>query len=267
MTAATTGLITFSPTGTTRRIAVQIAHGLGLPGITLFDLTLPHWRTPGVQEAACDVAVIGAPVYGGRLPPLMVERLQGIEGGGRPAVVFVVYGNRAYQDALLEMVDVAVAAGFRPLAAAAFIGEHSYSTACMPIAQGRPDTADLAKAWMFGRQIAERMVDGSRGMGAAPLELPGHRPGRDLRAPLGVAPAVEGALCGACGVCGTVCPTGAIGADGPVADGRLCIQCCACIKACPSGARRTVDPRILQVAERLHRTCEERQEPEVYFWS
>ena len=220
-----------------------------------------------MRAAACNVAVIGSPVYAGRLPPLMVERLQQIEGGGRPAVVFVVYGNRAYEDALLEMVDVALAAGFRPLAAAAFVGEHSYSTADMPIAQGRPDAADLAKARRLGEQVAECMGDGTRDMGAAPLSLPGHRPGRDLRAPLGVAPAVVGTLCGTCGVCGTVCPTGAIGTDGPVADGSLCIQCCACIKACPSGARRTVDPRILQVAERLHRTCGHRQEPEVYFWT
>jgi ferredoxin len=165
----------------------------------------------------------------------------------------------------LELEDVAVAAGFWPLAAAAFIGEHSYSTAGLPIAPGRPDPADLAKALWFGEQVAERMGKGTCGRRNTTLTLPGNRPGKDLRAPLGVAPAVDGNLCVACGECRTMCPTGAIGMEGPVADGALCIQCCACIRACPSGARRTVDPRVLQIAERLHRTCGHRQEPEVFF--
>lgn len=265
MTPKIAGLLTFSPTGTTRRIVEHVAQGLGLPGTASFDLTLPREGTDLAQGAAFDVALIGAPVYAGRLPPLMVERLQPFGGGGRPAVLIVVYGNRAYEDALLELADVAVAAGFRPLAAAAFIGEHSYSTPGLPIAPGRPDAADLAKARAFGQSVALLLRDGAAGPRNAPLVLPGNRPPKDLRAPLGVAPAVDAALCGACGACGAVCPTGAIGPDGPVADGLLCIQCCACIKACPSGARKTVDPRVLQTAERLHLNFARRQEPEVHF--
>lgn len=265
MTPTTSGLLTFSPTGTTRRIVEHVAQGLGLPGTASFDLTLPREGTRLAQGAAFDVALIGAPVHAGRLPPLMVERLQPFEGGGRSAVLIVVYGNRAYEDALLELADVAVAAGFRPLAAAAFIGEHSYSTPGLPIAPGRPDAADLAKARAFGKSAALLLRDGTAGQQNAPLVLPGNRPPKELRAPLGVAPAVDAALCGACGACGAVCPTGAIGPDGPVADGVLCIQCCACIKACPSGARKTVDPRVLQTAERLHLNFARRLEPEVHF--
>jgi ferredoxin/flavodoxin len=265
MTPATAGLLTFSPTGTTRLVVEHVAKGLGLPGITTFDLTPPHPETSGVQETAFDVAVIGSPVYAGRLPPVMVERLHQIPGGGRPALLIVVYGNRAFEDALLELEGAAVAAGFRPLAAAAFIGEHSYSTAGLPIAPGRPDPADLAKAVGFGAQVAEQLRKGTCARWNTPLALPGDRPGRELRAPMGVAPSVDSNVCVACGLCGTRCPTGAIGPDDPVADGKLCIQCCACIKACPLGARRTVDPRVLQIADRLHRTCAQRQEPEVFF--
>jgi ferredoxin/flavodoxin len=265
MTYATAGLLTFSPTGTTRRVVDQVARGLGLPGTTVLDLTLPRSETSGVQEAVCDVAVIGSPVYAGRLPPLMVERLQRIQGGGRPAVLVVVYGNRAFEDALLEMADVAEVAGFRPLAAAAFIGEHSYSTAGLPIAPGRPDGVDLAKAFRFGKRLAEELRVGTSDTWNLPLALPGNRPPKELRVPMGVAPAVDGDLCEACGQCGPVCPSGAIGAEGPEANGSLCVQCCACIRACPSGARRTVDPRVLQIAERLNQNCKQRQEPEVFF--
>ena len=265
MTPETAGLFTFSPTGTTRMVAEQVAKGLGLSMSTTFDLTLPPIGTSGLQESVVDLAVIGGPVHAGRLPPVMVERLRWIEGGGRPAVLIVVYGNRAFEDALLELADVAEAVGFRPLAAAAFIGEHSYSTAVLPIAQGRPDTTDLAKALWFGEQVAEQIRQGACESLNTRMALPGNRPGRDLRAPLGVAPAVDGNLCGACSRCGTVCPTEAIGIGNPVANPELCIQCCACIRACPSGARQTVDPRVLQIAARLHLTCGQRQEPDVYF--
>jgi len=212
-----------------------------------------------------DVIVIGSPVYAGRLPPAMVERLRRIDGCGKPAVVVVVYGNRAYEDALLELAEVAASAGFVPVAAAAFIGEHSYSTPGLPIAQGRPDAADLDEAGRFGAAVADRIRGGSTGVLDTPFALPGNHPFRDLREPLGVAPALDGALCHACGACVAACPTGAIGPEGGEANGERCIQCCACVKTCPAGARRTEDPRVLQIAQRLNRTCADRKGPEVFY--
>ena len=48
------------------------------------------------------------PVYAGRVPALTVERLKGIKTSGVKCVIVAVYGNRAYEDALVEMQDVAV---------------------------------------------------------------------------------------------------------------------------------------------------------------
>lgn len=62
----------------------------------------------------------------------------------------MVYGNRDYEDALLELRDTVASLGFTPLSAGAFIGEHSYSTAEMPVAAGRPDATDLQTARTFG---------------------------------------------------------------------------------------------------------------------
>lgn len=47
------------------------------------------------------------PVYAGRVPALTVERLKGIKTSGVKCVIVAVYGNRAYEDALVEMQDVA----------------------------------------------------------------------------------------------------------------------------------------------------------------
>ena len=47
------------------------------------------------------------PVYAGRVPALAVERLKGIKTSGVKCVIVAIYGNRAYEDALVEMQDVA----------------------------------------------------------------------------------------------------------------------------------------------------------------
>ena len=82
-------------------------------------------------------------MYGGRLPADAVKRLSNLKGHNTPAVIVVVYGNREYEDALLELNDLAIEAGFKPVAAGAFIGEHSYSNKDSPIAHGRPDEKDI----------------------------------------------------------------------------------------------------------------------------
>jgi hypothetical protein len=74
-----------------------------------------------------------------------------------PAVVVVVYGNRAYEDALLELRDTAREADFAPVAGAVFVGGHSFSTEATPIARGRPDSEDLKRANGIGKVVRQRM--------------------------------------------------------------------------------------------------------------
>ncbi|MFA6811422.1 MAG: NAD(P)H-dependent oxidoreductase [Desulfoplanes sp.] len=157
MKCDTAQLIFFSPTKTTMKIVDAIGEGMKLSTpLSRIDLTFPLDTVP--QGQASDVAVIGTPGYAGRVPALVVDRLrQNVQGKGRPAVLVVVYGNRAYEDALLELRNVAEELGFVPVGAAAFIGEHSFSTAELPVAAGRPDADDLKKARDFGSRIREKM--------------------------------------------------------------------------------------------------------------
>ena len=60
-----------------------------------------------------DLVVIAMPVFAGRVPALAVERLRKVNPHGAKCVVVAVYGNRAYDDALIEMLDVATEIGFR----------------------------------------------------------------------------------------------------------------------------------------------------------
>lgn len=137
-------VICFSPTHTSRTIAEAVAAGMNAARIRTVDLTLDRSDSP-ITVGAGETVVLGAPVYAGRVAPEAVRRLRRIQveaGASVPAVVTVTYGNRDYEDALVELYDLAVSLGLSPFAAGAFIGEHSYSTQEMPVAEGRPDTLD-----------------------------------------------------------------------------------------------------------------------------
>jgi ferredoxin len=259
MNIESTGLIYFSPTQTTRKILEGIAQGLQVTNAQNFDLTQPDAIPQKYQKTNQDLAIIGAPVYAGRLPPVMVSRFKQIQGHGEPAVIVVAYGNREYEDALIELRDIALEAGFRPIAAGAFIGEHSYSTAA-----GRPDADDMAKARDFGKAIRAKLMTATGESGEC-LHVPGNSPYKEVQPLPGIAPSTNEARCTKCGACVSVCPTVAIDTENPgCADKERCIRCCACIKVCPVKAKSLDDPRIKQIAEWLHANVRARKEPETY---
>ena len=113
--------VVFSPTGTSRKIAAAVAQGVARHGgscnatantaagadagtnaaagsaakaFTTIDLTHAAGKPPVLPADAA--AVFAVPVYGGRVAPAALERLQEIRGEGTPAVVLAVYGNRAF---------------------------------------------------------------------------------------------------------------------------------------------------------------------------
>ena len=248
------------------------------PGtVKTIDLTLDRSDEPIILTSG-ETVVLGAPVYAGRVAPEAVKRLKRIQvaaGASVPAVVTVTYGNRDYEDALVELYDLAVSLGLSPFAAGAFIGEHSYSTPEMPVAEGRPDSMDLADASIFGGECARKLES----PGAfAPFHIKGNRPYKEPARPStptaasqphsGTAstPAVPVSAdgCPLCGECAAVCPTGAIVLDSGsmkvLTDPSLCIRCCACVKACPAGMRTYSTP----FAAFLHEHCSTRRDPETF---
>ena len=144
-------LICFSPTHSSHMIGETVLQGLGTGHVSETDLT--YEKPEENLTIHSGITVIVVPVYGGRIAETALERMEGIYGQDSPAVAVVVYGNRDYDDALLELRDWCVAHGFVPVAGAAFIGEHSYSRPDRPIAGGRPDNPDLQKARAFGEQV------------------------------------------------------------------------------------------------------------------
>lgn len=254
MTINETRLIYFSPTHTSKQVAEAIVHGTGINNIVSVDMTLQAVEETVIPASA--LAVIVVPVYGGHVAPLAMERLESIRGLDTPAVLVVVYGNRAYEKALMELDAFAVPHGLKVIAGATFIGEHSYSTDKCPIADGRPDESDLVVASEFGRKIREKIQAAVDSDTLYPVDVRAiRRPSqpffplfrfirkaiklRKSGTPLPRTPWMENeSLCTHCGICAVNCPVNAITkGDELHTDTDKCIKCCACVKMCKQKAR------------------------------
>lgn len=139
----------FSPTGGTKACAEAIASELASDYGTV-NLTFPYERKQVHEFGPEDLVIIGAPVYAGRIPAVEGGLFSSLRGNDTPAVFLVSYGNRAYDDALLEEKDLCEARGFRGIGASAWIAPHTFSSR---IGAGRPDAEDREKIHAFAQRI------------------------------------------------------------------------------------------------------------------
>lgn len=246
--------ITFSPTGGTRRVSEMLCKGLG-GNVMATELCVPAAQITPPSVAPSDLVVVAMPVYAGRVPAMAVERLRCVEAHGARCVVVAIYGNRAYEDALLEMCDVATDLGFHVVAAVAAIAEHSI---CRMYGAGRPDEADAHELAAFGANI-RALVE--RDEPSHPLAVPGHRPYRQgCKGPF----PMTNDLCTGCATCVSQCPAGAIAPDHPQGvDQDLCIGCMRCVAVCPMQARGIGD-RLPMLVAHLEPLCRERKDNELF---
>lgn len=267
-------LITFSPTRTSKQVGEAIVHGTGISSVINVDLTLEGTDRLVVPSNA--LAVVAVPVYGGHVAPLALERMKDIHSDGAPAVIVVVYGNRAYEKALTELDAFVTERGFKVIAGATFVGEHSYSSDKYPVAPGRPDADDLKYAELFGEKIRAKITAASDmenlyGVDVTRIRRPGQpffpllrffRKVIRLRksgVPLPRIPEVDAGLCTHCGYCAKHCPAGAIlKGDECNTNADKCIKCCACVKGCPQKARTYDTPFAALLADSFKRQKEDR---------
>jgi ferredoxin/flavodoxin len=258
-------LIYFSPTGTTQNIVSEISKGISCKTINEYNIgSKSHFENiPSINENS--LSLIGVPVYSGRVPLEALERLKQFKAHKGHAVLFAVYGNRAFEDALVELRDVVAQNGFVTIAAAAFIGEHSYSSDDKPIGENRPDLLDLEKVRQFAVLIQQKVKSLNASVESDEVDLPGNYPYKERKVSPLLSPETNMDLCTLCGICEDVCPTNAIVVNQEVVcDKEKCIWCCACVKSCPSSARIFNNSLIQGIADNLYRNCQERKEPEFF---
>lgn len=225
-------MIYFSATENTKKIVEAIGEAYDGYEKNTIDLTKPENREKTWNFTKEDTVILGTPVYGGRIPTLKEPLFLNLNGSGGAAVLAVTYGNRAYDDALLELKDISQIRGFFAMGAGAFVGEHTYS---FQMAGGRPDDHDLAAALELGKKARE--IGERKDMDLYELTVPGNS---EYRKGMGFIPFVPKANreCTHCGLCVKKCPTGAIKASNPKRTSMTrCIRCFACVKYCPEKCR------------------------------
>ncbi|MEG1661211.1 MAG: ferredoxin, partial [Clostridiales bacterium] len=249
----------FSPTHASQRLALAVAGGIAATsGMKMqeVDLTLPGGRLRGYQFQEEDIAVLAFPVYAGRMPLVLAEYCQKLQGQNTAAIPVAVYGNRAYDDALVEAIDLLGAQGLVSIAAAAFIGEHSLTA---KLAAGRPDATDRQQAAAFGIKVAAKIGAGDK----AVATVNGHRPYVARKPVLDLRPETK-ENCVSCGLCAKNCPMAIIDFEHPAQVSAGCIRCSACVKFCPVAAKHFTDPTLAALVQRLESNfCEPRQ-PELF---
>lgn len=264
-------VIYFSPTGTTKKILYAITEGMGIDNLKYINLTLPDVRKVNAPVINEDIIIIGTPVYEERVPEMLYPFLTSLTGNNKPVVLAAVYGNIGEGNALNELQTITESSGFKVIAAGSFIGEHSFSTKELPIAEGRPNQDDIKRAQDFGKAIIGKLktIDDLNGFS---LQIPqGKLPLMSKILPANSArmftktPSADMSVCNHCGVCVKLCPVSAIDENTLEINDNQCLRCFSCVKRCQRKARMIIYKKKYLVTRVLTAKSKVEKEPKVYF--
>lgn len=244
----------FSPAHSTRTIVRAVANGVS-------ENCMQHDLTRGMNDpielSENDTVVIGVPSYSGRVPELAVQSIAKITAHGTPAILVCVYGNREYDDTLLELSDLCRERGFKVISASAFIARHSIFP---NIAENRPNSDDLVAAHDFGVKSLSFIPQKE----AINLTVKGNKPYRKVKS-IPLKPKGS-SKCNNCGTCVALCPVGAISEQNPrKTENEKCISCAGCIEVCPQKARKFSGLLYTLVKRQFTKKFGARKEIELFF--
>lgn len=242
--------IIFSPTGGTEKVT-HIIGGHWSENAEKIDLSDSKLDFTKYKIAKEDMVLIAMPSFGGRAPAVAIKRLKKITGNGAKCALVCVYGNRAYEDTLVEMEDAAKKSGFQIIAAIAAVAEHSIIS---KYATNRPDATDEKQLVNFADQIARKTGE--------IVSIPGNRPYKKGGGAGLLPKSTKG--CVKCGLCAKRCPVQAINPVDFTADSKKCISCMRCMKQCPHNARKVNGAMVSVAALAIKKACSERKENELF---
>ncbi|MBN2284829.1 MAG: 4Fe-4S binding protein [Tissierellales bacterium] len=249
----------FSPNRGTKKIVSLMAKNLDAEKKEEINLTLKKDRLVERAFGTDDLVIVGLPVYSGRIPSISNEIFDNLRGNGALAVALAVYGNRDYDDALLELTDSLTQSGFNVISAAAMIAKHCLNTT---IASRRPDQQDKEIINTFATQTLDKISTLNDPSELNQLSVKGSFPYKERKKSLYP---VGNDKCLQCQICAKFCPVDAIDFnDCKITDGEKCILCGSCINVCPVSARHVVEEAFKTSMERLALVTLDRREIELF---
>ena len=254
-------LVYYSATFSTRRIVREIASQFEKP-IKEYDITSDVPKNDVSLDSDGDLLIVGVPSYAGRVPEMAAQSLKRFLGNNTPAIIVCAYGNRAYDDTLIELKDIVEAHGFKLVSAAAVIAQHSIFP---KVAEGRPDADDMEKLHEFAVNSKELLSQISKMSAVSRLMVKGNRPYRDTK-PIPLHPEGSKSKCTSCHACAKMCPVGAISMEEPYkTNEKKCISCGRCIVVCPEHARHIGGLLYKTASWKFEKDYAEPKQPEFFY--
>lgn len=248
-------IVYFSPTNTTKNVVKMIANNLS-EHIKEYDITSNVYNLSFGKD---DFVIIGIPVYSGRVPELAKKKILSMRGNRTPIALVATFGNRHYDDSLLELKTLAQANGFLVIAAAAFVTEHSV---VQKFGTGRPNTEDIKAIQKFTELLASKLKTWDISS-HIDLNVKGNLNYRKYQS-IPIKPHTTSS-CVKCGVCAKMCPANAIPPNSPQkTDKSKCVTCMRCIRSCPNNARCFYRIQKFMAEKSLAKLCLEYKYPEIF---
>lgn len=248
--------LVFSPAGGTKRVA-EVITSTWSNTVKTVDLSDAADDFSAYSFAPEDIVLIALPSYAGRVPGLAAERLLQVRGNSAKCVLLCVYGNRAYEDTLVEMEDMAKKCGFVVAAAVAAVAKHSIMH---QFASNRPDEQDIKELKAYADTILAKI---NEGVFPKDLQIPGNRPYKKA-GNVGMIPKTT-QDCDDCGLCAKRCPAQAIDpGKGKKTDAGKCISCMRCVSECPHSARKVNSAMVAAASLALKKACSVRKNSELF---